>query len=116
RVLCTRNDRLGDMSDHHVFRINYKPFIFLSCGWWRHYHRSTDTIEQLNLEKVEAIGSFLVELILECSKQGEFEIDMCNRSFPSIEAEGLARALKRSVTDDEVDDLVEGLIRAMQYD
>jgi len=60
-----RNDRVGDMSDHHAFRLAAKPFLFLSCGRWEHYHQSTDTFEKLNLTKMQGIAEFIVKLVQE---------------------------------------------------
>ncbi|MCI0526452.1 MAG: M28 family peptidase, partial [Nitrospira sp.] len=62
-ILMSRNDRIGDQSDHHAFRLAGKPFLFLTCGWWKHYHRPTDTFERLNLTKMEQISEFLTKLI-----------------------------------------------------
>lgn len=49
------NRYVGDLSDHHVFRVNGHPFLFLSCGRWPHYHQATDTPEKLNYTKMLAI-------------------------------------------------------------
>ena len=39
------------------------PFLFLSCGWWEHYHCSTDTFERLNLDKMERIACVVEGLV-----------------------------------------------------
>jgi hypothetical protein len=57
-----RNDYVGDMSDHHIFRENGAPFLFLSCGEWAHYHMPTDTADRLNYERIAATGDYLVKL------------------------------------------------------
>ena len=62
RVLPTLNRYVGDMSDHHIFRTNQVPYLFLSCGMWPHYHQDTDTPEKLNYGKVEAIARYLDSL------------------------------------------------------
>jgi len=62
-VLPVRNDRVGDLSDHHAFRVRGVPFLFLSCGWWEHYHKPTDTFEKLNLGKMRNIADALVALV-----------------------------------------------------
>jgi hypothetical protein len=62
RVVNTLNEYVGDMSDHGVFRRNGKPYLFLSCGRWTHYHQETDTPAVLNYDKMERIGRYLVEL------------------------------------------------------
>ena len=63
RPYMFRNDRVGDMSDHHAFRLAGKPFLFLSCGRWEHYHAPTDTFEKLNLDKMQGIAEFIVRLV-----------------------------------------------------
>ncbi len=50
------------MSDHHVFRLNRQPYLFLTCGRWAHYHRTSDTPEKLNYQKMAAITEYLTEL------------------------------------------------------
>ena len=76
RTMMTLNRYVGDMSDHHVFRVNQQPYLFLSCGQWEHYHLSTDTPEKLNYGKMAAIASYLVRLTVAVSGsalQGPFE-------------------------------------------
>jgi Zn-dependent M28 family amino/carboxypeptidase len=41
RLIATLNEYVGDMSDHGVFRTNGVPYLFFSCGRWRHYHVET---------------------------------------------------------------------------
>ncbi len=36
RVVTTLNRYVGDMSDHHTFRLGQVPYLFLSCGRWSH--------------------------------------------------------------------------------
>ncbi|GAG83435.1 unnamed protein product, partial [marine sediment metagenome] len=60
------NSYVGDMSDHHIFRVNDVPYLFLSCGRWEHYHMPTDTPEKLNYEKMGAIADYLVNLVVSC--------------------------------------------------
>jgi len=50
------------MSDHHIFRENGAPFLFLSCGEWTHYHMPTDTPDRLNYERIAVTGDYLVKL------------------------------------------------------
>jgi hypothetical protein len=61
-LIASLNRNVGDMSDHHVFRLNAVPYLFLSCGRWQHYHQATDTPDRLNYEKMERTCSFLVGL------------------------------------------------------
>jgi hypothetical protein len=67
RILPTLNRYVGDMSDHHVFRTNQVPYLFLSCGRWEHYHQETDTPEKLNYEKIQAVAKLLTQLTISIS-------------------------------------------------
>ncbi|MBM4090588.1 MAG: M28 family peptidase [Planctomycetes bacterium] len=62
RLIATLNAYVGDMSDHAVFRHHGAPYLFLSCGRWRHYHQETDTPEKLNYRKMERMMKYLVAL------------------------------------------------------
>jgi len=62
-VYMFRNDRVGDMSDHHAFRERGVPFLFFSCGRWSHYHQPSDRFENLNLAKMSNLATYLVELV-----------------------------------------------------
>ena len=62
RALPLLNDYVGDLSDHHIFRVNEVPYLFLSCGIWAHYHRDTDTPDKLNYEKAGRIAEFVTSL------------------------------------------------------
>jgi peptidase M28-like protein len=62
RLVATLNQYVGDMSDHGVFRTNGVPYLFLSCGRWRHYHMETDTPEKLNYAKMERMTRYLAAL------------------------------------------------------
>ena len=65
-----------DLSDHHVFRIRRRPYLFLSCGHWEHYHEATDTPDRLNFAKMAEIARFLEELTVRTSRarlDGPFE-------------------------------------------
>ena len=62
-IVATLNRYVGDMSDHHAFRLNNVPFFFLSCGHWEHYHQPTDTPDRLNYAKIGRIRDLLVDLV-----------------------------------------------------
>ena len=62
RILPTLSRYVGDMSDHHIFRQEQVPYLFLSCGTWTHYHQITDTPEKLNYVKIEGISKYLLVL------------------------------------------------------
>jgi Peptidase family M28 len=61
-VVATLNRRVGDMSDHGVFRSHGVPYLFLSCGRWAHYHQPSDTPDRLNYEKMGRIRDYLARL------------------------------------------------------
>ena len=67
RIVPTLNRYVGDLSDHHVFRQNGVPYLFLTCATWQHYHRPTDTPDKLNYKKAEAIARYLARLIMQIS-------------------------------------------------
>jgi hypothetical protein len=62
-VIAARNELVGDMSDHHVFRLNRVPYLFLSCGHWPHYHQASDTPDRLNWDKMARIRDYLVNVV-----------------------------------------------------
>ncbi|MHC4710433.1 MAG: hypothetical protein ACYTA3_08420 [Planctomycetota bacterium] len=37
QIVPTLNSFIGDMSDHHAFRVAGQPYVFLSCGRGIHY-------------------------------------------------------------------------------
>ena len=84
-----KNERVGDMSDHYGFRVAGRPFLFFSCGWWKHYHRSTDTFDRLNLTKMQGIAEWLVRLLHDLDGRA-VKIDPVHE-FGKIEAESLQR-------------------------
>ncbi|MEX2502684.1 MAG: M28 family peptidase, partial [Trueperaceae bacterium] len=59
RWVTALNRYVGDVSDHHVFRRERVPYLFLSCGRWEHYHRASDTPERLAYGKMSAIADGL---------------------------------------------------------
>ena len=81
RPIPILNSYIGDLSDHHVFRLNNIPYLFISCGIWSHYHRSTDTPDRLNYEKISRIQRYLTELVTDIDRRnltGPFEgYDSC---------------------------------------
>jgi Zn-dependent M28 family amino/carboxypeptidase len=63
RIVPALNSYVGDMSDHHVFRTHGEPYLFFSCGRWKHYHASTDTPDKLNIQKMEGLSSYVRTLL-----------------------------------------------------
>ena len=91
-LVATLNENVGDMSDHHMFRVMGLPYLFFSCGRWAHYHQRSDTPEKLNYQKMARIASLLTDVALRCAAmsfpkaQGEtdtaaFEIELLERAF-----------------------------------
>ncbi len=62
RTVPTLNSYVGDLSDHHIFRENERPYLLLTCGLWEHYHMPTDTPEKLSIGKIEAVVNYVVTL------------------------------------------------------
>ena len=76
RTVPILNSYVGDMSDHHVFRTNRRPYLFLTCGRWEHYHSATDTEEKLNYAKIASISEYLIKLtamVCAATLDGPFE-------------------------------------------
>jgi len=63
--------------------------LFLSCGWWKHYHQPTDTFDRLNLKKMQGIADYLVRLVHNLDKVA-VRINPVH-DFSRIEAESLKR-------------------------
>jgi len=61
-LVVVQNDVVGDMSDHHAFRLRGVPYLFLTCGRWAHYHRSTDTPDRLAWGKMAMIRDYVIAL------------------------------------------------------
>lgn len=62
-VLATLNRRVGDLSDHGIFRVHGVPYLFLSCGRWEHYHQPSDTPDRLNYAKMALIRDYVLALL-----------------------------------------------------
>lgn len=75
RIVPASNEYVGDLSDHHIFRVNHVPFLFLSCGRWEHYHMPTDTPEKLNYGKMAAMADYLLNLVVSCTR-ADFSIHL----------------------------------------
>jgi len=56
-IIAVQNKRVGDMSDHHIFRMNKHPYLFLSSGEWADYHTDGDTPDKIDYEKVAAVAA-----------------------------------------------------------
>jgi hypothetical protein len=76
RTVATLNRYIGDLSDHHAFRLDQRPYLFFTCAHWEHYHQPTDTPEKLNYEKMAALVEYLSRVTgLVCASplEGPFE-------------------------------------------
>jgi hypothetical protein len=65
RVFPTLNSYIGDMSDHHAFRLGGQPFLFLSCAQGRYYHDPRDTVDWVNFDKVCRVSDLAESLVRE---------------------------------------------------
>lgn len=63
RVVPTLTRYIGDRSDYHVLRTHQRPYLFLSCGEWAHYHDPGDTPEKLNYPKMVGIARYAASLV-----------------------------------------------------
>ncbi|MEM7156613.1 MAG: M28 family peptidase [Myxococcota bacterium] len=67
---------IGDLSDYHAFRLDQRPYLFLTCARWEHYHMPTDTPDRLDYDKMAAIRNYVVAATQRASAQalsGPFE-------------------------------------------
>lgn len=58
-LVPTRNDRIGDLSDHAAFRAAGWPYLFFSCGQWPAYHTPYDTVDGVDLAKLQRLSTAL---------------------------------------------------------
>ncbi|MCI0672645.1 MAG: M28 family peptidase, partial [Myxococcaceae bacterium] len=65
---------LPPMSDYWAFWGRQVPFLFLTCGRWRHYHTPEDTPDKLDLPKVAATARWLERLVREACARPEPEV------------------------------------------
>ena len=68
-LVVVHNEVVGDMSDHHAFRLRDVPYLFLSCGRWAHYHQETDTPDRLAWGKMAMIRDYVVSLASEFAER-----------------------------------------------
>ncbi|MFN2323017.1 MAG: M28 family peptidase [Trueperaceae bacterium] len=70
QLVTALNRYVGDMSDHHVFRMNEVPYLFLSCGRWSHYHAPTDVPDVLDYPKMARIADVVEGLVRGAADRG----------------------------------------------
>ena len=117
RVAAVPNHFIGDMSDHHVFRLHQRPYLFFSCGQWEHYHLPTDTPEKLNYEKMARMTDYLVDVVSAVSAEplaGPFEgydSAPCELALMRKHASGLAAEMGFPLeTRDNLQRFIEALV------
>ena len=88
KVFPSLNRYIGDMSDHHAFRLGGQPFLFLSCGQGKHYHLPSDTLDWINFDKLKHVFALVADLVSKldgtqmaraAEDPAEFEIRMIKR-------------------------------------
>lgn len=52
----------GDFSDYHAFNERGLPYVFFSCGEWRHYHMPSDIVDNLS-HKMTRIAQYLESFV-----------------------------------------------------
>lgn len=62
-VIATRNTYVGDMSDHHAFRLAGHPFLFLSSGEWENYHTYQDLPGYLDYAKLDMVADAIEAMV-----------------------------------------------------
>lgn len=90
-MVTLANRFMPDMSDHYAFRLAGAPYLFLTCGQWRHYHRYTDTPDVLDYGKMARVADLLEALVrnaAEAEMAGAVEHDTT-----AIDTEQLRRVL-----------------------
>lgn len=63
RVLSSLYGYVGPVSDHAAFSKAGQPFLFLSCGQGRYYHRPEDDMAWISFDKLAHITRFVGDLI-----------------------------------------------------
>lgn len=119
RFVPTLTSYIGDLSDYHSVRLDRRPYLFLSCGHWEHYHRASDTPDKLNYDKIGSILHLVVDVCVQAERNamtGPFEgydtlateIEFMNRAFGPVLSQFGWALEKRS----DVDQLVQFLLSA----
>ncbi len=65
RIITLPPGYIGEVGDYHIFKLNRKPYLFMTCGPWQHYHSATDTPDKLNFGKMAAISRYLSNLVIQ---------------------------------------------------
>lgn len=86
----------GDLSDHAIFRLNGRPFLFLSEAHWADYHQPTDTADRIDFAKLAAEVDYVEALVRGASERPEAAPASEAGSFP-LEQETLRHLIPASV-------------------
>jgi hypothetical protein len=121
-TIATLNEYIGDMSDHHIFRVNGVPYLFLSCGRWEHYHAPTDTPDRLNYDKMARIREYLLHVVramcgreltvAEPTDTVDLEIKLLKRALGPLGMPVFKKALdlQKFETREDLDQLADALL------
>jgi hypothetical protein len=63
RVISLPYAYVGPVSDHAAFSKAGQPFLFLSCGQGRHYHKPSDTMDWINFDKLAHITRLIGDIV-----------------------------------------------------
>ena len=113
-ILMFNNKHFGDMSDHLAFHERHVPFLFISSGFWEHYHKPSDTLDRLAPANVRRVADSIMALMK--TLDGMHPVDPIRylppAHFLKTEAESLERLTGKSVLPDRqaVDDAVQQVV------
>jgi hypothetical protein len=123
KIFPTLNSYIGNLSDHHAFEKNGKPFLFFSCAQGKYYHHELDTIDWINFDKLADLTHFIRDLIyqLDDTPAGkapysldpvDFEIDMIKKALgpTKLMLASKASGIPLPETRKDMDELIGGLI------
>ena len=57
-------DVIPPLSDYYAFDQRSIPYLFLTCGRWKHYHTVTDTPDRLDYAKMTSSAEYLTSLVV----------------------------------------------------
>jgi hypothetical protein len=90
-------DLVPPLSDYHAFRQAGVPFLFLTCGRWRHYHTVDDRPERLDYDKLAAVTRYLERVVRDVlagpRRAGRFDDDERDHATTIDSLLDLVRAL-----------------------
>jgi len=113
-VLVFHNKHIGEMSDHLAFRKKQVPSLFISSGFWEHYHKPSDTLEKLNPAKIRSVADSVMALVktLDGMHPAASTGYLPPADFLEMEAESLRRLTGKIVPPDRqaVDQTVQWVV------